>query len=130
MIYIPISLIITLPASSQIVEGWRKLNTLSDYKLEDSCPVFAMIPLSTDSEHSSLSPQAERRKTSFLTTKRYRSKGNLITAGMNTSESEKSDERHQVYHLVKPSQDINETDTLLCTKMMSEVMSGVMWGSY
>ena len=104
-----------------IVEGWRKLCTLADYKIEDPTPVLAMIPLSTDSEHSSLSPTTDRRKASFLTTKRYRRKGNLITAGMNTSDTDKSEERHQVYHLVKPGCDINESDTLLSTKMMSEV---------
>ena len=55
-----------------IVDGWRKLCTLADYKIEDAQPVLAMIPLSTDSEHSSLSPTTDRRKASFLTTKRYR----------------------------------------------------------
>ena len=59
----------------QIVEGWRKLNILGDYHVEDSGAVFTMIPISTDSEHSSISPTTDRRQTSFLTQKKYRSKG-------------------------------------------------------
>jgi len=46
-----------------------------------------------------------------------RSKDDLITAGLGTDTDK--EERHQVYHLIKPSH-----DTLLSTKMMSEV-SGV-----
>ena len=45
--------------------------------------------------------------------------GNLINAGIN-GDAEK-EEPHQLYHLVKPSNDTSETDALLSTKMISEV---------
>lgn len=105
--------------NKEVVDGWRRVSVLSDYNITDEAPYFTMVPLRQDSETSS-SPITERRKTSFLS-KKCRSNKSLISAGVSNNHLEEKEENFQSWHLVKPNNDVLETDTLLTGKMISEI---------